>query len=354
VRRVPTSLRAEHSLDSAATRLRNGWQSLALDDLAKERDRLRAEGFPPDTIRAIIAAQIAERDKERWHALETNSNGPFWKSTTLDPKQLGASRELSRQERAEVEILLGRDPDGSPMAELERRLPQLSAEKRDRVAEIIERYADKSNILSGSSAGGFTGDEFRAIAKSKDAEIEAVLTPAEFKEYEVRIGDTANQLANQLGAFNPTEDEFRAVVQIRDAFVDQLAYKPNSNAADWHARQDAEKRMNDQIAAVLGADRYAEYQRATDYSYQQTKSLVDRLGLPNQAATDLYNLQKEFQSRMREANGAVGNSLERARAFQAEAAEKVTAILGGDPKTTALYQQYGGAWLRSLAPAQPH
>src|SRR4051812_15654237 len=55
------------------------WAGLQTNDLALQRDRLRAAGFPPDVVRAIIRAQVGETFSARRKALEgAQGEMPFW------------------------------------------------------------------------------------------------------------------------------------------------------------------------------------------------------------------------------------------------------------------------------------
>jgi hypothetical protein len=346
--------RAARDRAKPGARLENGWASVGVADLAVQRDRLAAEGFPPDVIRAIVASQIHARNRTRWN--EINQVGveiPFWRAYHPDPKLLAASMDLHREERKELEALLGPDPEQPRNAELQRRLPQISAEKLDRIADILEEYQMKRSLAFGSPA--LSGQRLQELEKAQNQEIAQILTPQEFEEYNLRQGSAANQLAYQLQAFDPSEEEFRAIAHIRGRFRDQTQYQRNSTPEQMKGRSEAEKQMNEQIAAALGPTRYADYVRATDYSFQQTSNVVDRLGLPKQVAVDLYDAAKDFQSRrdqlLRGATGGSGIPTDALRQLEAEAKERVGTLLGGDPRAIAAYQEYGGSWLRNLVPA---
>src|SRR5437763_1267841 len=65
------------------------WAALQADDLHVERERLRAEGFSPQMIRAILSAQIRESFSARRKALDAaQADTPFWKNVTPDPKTM--------------------------------------------------------------------------------------------------------------------------------------------------------------------------------------------------------------------------------------------------------------------------
>ena len=44
---------------------------------------------------------------------------------------------------------------------------------------------------------------------------ERILTPAELEEYDLRNSNTGRAMRRELAAFNPTEEEFRAIYKLR-------------------------------------------------------------------------------------------------------------------------------------------
>ena len=121
------------------------------------------------------------------------------------------------------------------------------------------------------------------------------------------------------------------------------------------ARGEAQKQLNEDVKAALGAVRYAEYQRATDYSFRQTTQLVARLDLPPESANQVYAVQKDIQDRANtlRQNSALSSD-ERTAQFAALANEtktKVTAVLGEGG--FAAYKENGGSWMQMLQPPRP-
>ena len=93
------------------------WNGLRADDLAAQRDRLRAEGFPPEVVRAILAARIHERLAARRKALEgAQADQPFWKDPVNNPARQAEFRALYKEESAALKVLLGADPDNPTIA----------------------------------------------------------------------------------------------------------------------------------------------------------------------------------------------------------------------------------------------
>ena len=87
---------------------RHVWPDLQTDDLPALAARLRASGFPPSLIRAILAAQLDEQFAARRKALlAADANLPFWKSQTRDPKLTTAQVQLDREQQKLLRQLLG-------------------------------------------------------------------------------------------------------------------------------------------------------------------------------------------------------------------------------------------------------
>ena len=182
-----------------------------------------------------------------------------------------------------------------------------------------------------------------------------MLTPEEFDNYDLRTSNTANHLCYLLADFNTTEAEFRALYKLQSAFDDQYRYGGVMTQEQQRARMDAQKRLNDDISAALGPQRYADYQRASDYNYRQTNQLISRLNLPPETATTLYALQKDIEERR---NAIYRDSTPETRsqttdqvtALANEATTRINAIFGGNKTATDAYKQYGGSWLTNLVP----
>ncbi len=335
------------------------WETLQPTDLARQRDRLRAEGFPPAVVRAILAAQIRERyATQRKGLMASVADIPFWKSANPDPKTTAALRTLFRAERDELKALVGPDPDDRTIAEIQRTIPGLSAAKAEELGAIRERYNEAREelyaIRRGATPTPADQTKMSALETAMHDEFAKVLTPQELEEYDLNASRTATQLQYQLAAFDVTEAEYRTLYKLHAAFDAQYP-RPNGGASpdEMRARREAEKQLEGQIAAALGPDRYSQYQRATDYNYREAAQLVARLELPPETTDALYTLQKEYEQKRQTIHRDPQNPAEyqqQLTALAAEATAKVTTALGGKPNAVEAYKTYGGQWLRSLAP----
>jgi hypothetical protein len=346
-----------HAADSSGAET---WAALHAEDLPTQVEKLRAEGFPPALIRAIIGARIHESYAERRRALEAaQANAPYWKNAQPDPASQATLRDLWKAEHKTITDLLGPDPDNGTAASLHRQFPNLPDEKIDALAAIRDRYDERRQDIYANVRGTVLPDEqekINALDKSMHDEFASTLTPQELEDYDLRTSRTSNQLRNNLAAFDITEQEFRALYKLQSSFDAQFPpYYSAPSDEQQKARSAAQKQLNDDIKAALGDARYADYQRGTNYNFRQTSQLVDRLDLPPEAATQVYAVQQDIQKRAgtlrSDRSLSPDDRTAQLSALAAEAQTRVTAALG--TQGFEAYKQYGGQWVQNLLPRPP-
>jgi hypothetical protein len=348
----------------AAAEAANAWSELQADDLKAQAEKLRADGFPPTMIRAIIAARIHADFAARRKALEAEAGEqPFWRAA--DQKNATALRSLYMEEQKIIKDLLGRDPLNGTGASLRRQFPGFAEETIDQLTGIRERYDEQRMEIFRNVRGSLLPEEqakSEALDKAMRAEIAATLSPADFDDYQLRTSNVANQLRYELTAFDANEQEFRALFKLKSDFEDQWGYRSGMTPDQMQGRMTAQKQLDEQIKTALGPDRYTEYQRATDYNYRQTTQLVSRLNLPAETANTLYTIQKDFEQRSRDLNRSSGAApgsagwdtwVQQATALQQEALTRITPVIGGSAQNVDAYKQYGGNWITNMIPKPP-
>jgi hypothetical protein len=337
------------------------WSTLRTEDLSAMVSRLRENGFPPATVRAIMAAHLREAYAARIKALDPDAdNRPFWKSYSIDPKVQAAQSQLYREQTKILRGLLGPDAEGQENINAlyqGRRFDSVPPEKVEDVQRILRDFEDARQDIYSKTAGSFGQETQKRIAeieKDQRAALARVLSPQEFEDWQVRNSDTARSIRGQLSAFNPTEAEFRAIYKLQADYDEKFSrtmFVPPS-PEESRRRGEAQQQLNEQIKATLGPVRGAEYERANDYNYRQTSQLVARLELPPETTDKIYQIQKDIQNRSRElyrgGPNAVPDRDNQITQLVAEAQTKVSAILG--PRGFEAYQQYGGSWIQSLRP----
>src|SRR5262249_43095041 len=139
--------------------------------------------------------------------------------------------------------------------------------------------------------GTMTAADMQRIDRELRSALAAVLSPAELEEYDLRSSNTGRSMRSDLIAFNPTEEEFRAIFKLRQAFDEQFNnfYGPGMPSQEqMRQRSDAQNLLNDQIKPLLGSDRGADYERAINYDYRRASQLIARLELPADTGPKLW------------------------------------------------------------------
>jgi hypothetical protein len=350
---VPANATAEAPLAGA-------WGRIETKEFPDLVARLRAEGFPPEIVRAILISQIGESFAARRQALEAGVNRPYW----MDPGNRSAINlewlKLSREQTALLRQLLGADAETSdPMRDLyqNRNFSFLTAEKAVDLRQLLREFDERRTELFASSPGMMTDrTKMAALEKEQQDAIAALLSPEEHFEYRLRNSNSASILRESLSAFNPTEEEYRTMFRLREAFDDKYRTFNQSgslvlNEALMRERSAAEKQLNEQIKAALAPERAATYDRLTDYSFRRTNQLVERLGLPAATTDRLWETQKEFELRRNDIfrTATPDQRTQMLSSLQQEAVARVAALFG-QPSHLEAYKQYGGNWLQSLNP----
>ncbi len=334
------------------------WSKLETADLPALVSRLREAGFPKDVIRAIMTGLLTEQFAARRRALDPDTaNRAFWKDRSPDLKLQLASLALSREQQQALRALLGPDARAADPVTLAReraRFGELAPEKLAAATAIEEDFQQKQ-AERYFRTGTNNMEDMKNLLRDQRAALAALLSPAELMDYDLRNSLTGQTLRNDLVAFNPTEEEYRAIFKLRQPFDEQFSFYSGILGQDQMRRRiEAEKQMTDQIKALLGPERGAAYERTTDYSYRQTAQLVARLELPPETANTLWTTQKEFEKRRGEIYATGPTPSPEARnqqlaALQQEAIAKITPILGSANRVET-YKQYGGTWLDHLVP----
>ncbi|MEO5958741.1 MAG: hypothetical protein ABIR80_06470, partial [Opitutaceae bacterium] len=197
------------------------WAALRRDDLPSLITRLRAAGFPPNIIRAVVGSLVTERYRARIAELRApDSNVPYWKNPS-DILSGGNKRqeEISQlyREQSKLQRELFKDDffaTGDVTTAQQRQFGNLSPNKIDALQRIEDDYTEMFSQVN-SSTKGFTlpsdREKFALLARVKQADLAALLTPEELADYTLRSSPITSMLRSRLSAFDPSEAEFRAI-----------------------------------------------------------------------------------------------------------------------------------------------
>ena len=338
------------------------WSTLQNSDLATLVARLRAAGFPPYVIRRIVSDQLGQEFAKRYaELLKQMFDRPFWKDSSngsFDPKIMTAMRAANKAYTDTLKSLVGEDPNADNLASAyqKRRYGDLPKAKIEQLQAIEADYSELAMQVRNDARGLMLPEDNAKLAlldKEKLVDFAKVLTPQELEEYNLRSSNTAYQMRSTLATFNPTEAEFRALFKFQSALDEQYPRPMGPSTPEQMApRQAAEKQLQPQIEALLGPDRYADYQLATDPKYQQINRLVARLELPASISVEVVNVQQNIQKQataLRQDRTLTPDERNTQIAALAQQAQtQLTAALG--PNGYEAYKDYGGYWLQSLQP----
>jgi hypothetical protein len=340
------------------------WASLNTADIHALVARLRAAGFPPAVIRAIVTREINESFKaRREQLLPSREDRPFWQTNGpglngYDPKYFAAMRDLAREQGKLLKDVLGDDLNaGDTLNDNQRRrFGDLPPDKIEQIQRLNQDYNDLRNEVSMASRGIILPEDRQKLAmldQERRADLAQILSPQEMEDYLMRTSPTTARLRNTLTAFNATEAEFRAVYQAQQSFDEKYNIQTMGGGFTPELvkeRQAAQAQTNEQIKAVLGDERYADYVRASDREFQQLNRLTQQASLPDTAAVQVYNLRDQtFKESGRIYEDPALNGEQKRAALQAlgqSARAQITSTLGDD--ASASYLKVAQRWLNGL------
>lgn len=342
------------------------WEAVESADYREYIENLRSVGCPEETIRDIIIADVNKLYEQKKKAVRGEPK-PFeyWKGGNPMLAMMGGGEKAGElraldEEKLEVLRALGIEPDfrtqvSSMVNPLSNMFSFLPEAKQSRVLKIM---TDMQQDMAAAFEDGGRPD-MQVVAKAQTAmenAIKAILTPDEFLDYQLRMSNTANMMRSQIAGFDPSQDEFLAVFKLRQQFDQEYNPMLRGNETDEERRQreGAQTQLDERIKAALGEDRYADYQRAQDYAYQQIQQAVKRADLGVDSANQIYDMKNtaaEEANRLRADASLTQEQRNTAmQAIRAETESSVRKVLGDEGWERYKNQAY---WLNNIAPPLP-
>ena len=192
----------------------------------------------------------------------------------------------------------------------------LSPEKRRQAMAIEDKYQE---LIAEVYRTKQTNDEKqRKVAELNEAkrlEWSQILTAGELSELRARTSPHAN-LRYSLAGFRASDDELKAVVGVYEKYA--AARESREPNVDLRVAQRAEalRLQREELLALMGEGRLAEFERAQDNDYQQLYRLGRNLAISQETVAALYEQQKQAQELARQWRADRGLSQEeRAQRF---------------------------------------
>ncbi len=342
------------------------WPAITALSDADYLQRLKREGMSPLMIRSLLHTRIAARYADRLKALESTGKDEYWRRSFRFPgSQSGLSAEARRERRAlhremgdELKAAMGDDFEFVLPFERSRRERSFGNLPADKIAQIEAISADYQDLRSAVSeqTQGVTLPEDRAqlrlLEQEQRADLAAVLTPEELLEIDLRSSPSANILRSQLMYFEPTEEEYRALVQQRLAFDRQFG-STHLSEEEQARRRAAEGTLLEQARTVLSPERFADYELVSSQDFRNTAMALGRYNYDQTVAREVFKLRRDITARAAAIEAQSLSSAEQRAAELAalyrEASSALTTKLGNEAYT-AFEREGAGNWLRKLKP----
>ncbi|MDQ5979111.1 MAG: hypothetical protein QG602_2085 [Verrucomicrobiota bacterium] len=338
------------------------WAGLGPESFDEAIVRLRAAGCTPREIAAALRAMINELIQSQYQDLGQAST-PYWKSPSgLNPaRPRNEFMEMAvRHQQLIRTYLLTPELFGTDESELRtyrERFGALDTEKLRRLAILESEQGERSMQLSMATGSTKPGDsvynenlrkQHDQIQKERETAIQAILTPEEYAQFEVRNGPVAMGLRFQLENFRPTEAEYLALYAIeksRRQTADPGALTPQQ-------RKEASDSYQAAIQAALTPERFADYEAVRKAGSDLLPRLINRLNLPLTTLPAVTAVRDDTNARAKAIrDNATLSADQRAAQLTALAAEAEADLrtLFVTPRGLDAYKDMKGEWLRSLS-----
>ena len=308
--------------------------------------------MPDETIRDLIRAEVTKIYRPKMLALrpasnpekywERNFGGSFSQQSVEQRQQQTA---LFKEQSELLKTLLGETPmtgehplrrhfTSSP-PEVVKQLIELQTKMNEKQAEL---YAKAGGYMDSSTMA-----ERGKIEREFYTEVAKLTSPEQVEAYKLRNSSLSRNLRDELRAFEPTEEEFKAIFRQRDAanWDGVTRYDPaNRSQLDKNSAV---------LAETLGPERAKEFELlSTSYEYRQLaesgvakESLLLLAALKGTAETSARNIQRDTTLSPEQRTAAL-------QAIRTETEKELATLLG--ERRAKAYPHNGGYWIRSLAP----
>lgn len=287
------------------------WDALEAADYRQFIANLRASGAPEQLIRDLVALELLRKFAPRFR--ETADQ--FQRNQQIEAEMTAILRGLFGPEASANDPfnLLHSQPDWQRTE-----LAWLPPPKVAQVLTALEPVLRQEQVEQRSQETG--ADQERRLQR-RLAALEAILTPAELREYRHRNLEAHRNLKAQLRHWDPTEQEFQRLTELKDPFI----YRPPSRMEDFREHEAKAQKL-------FGPERAASFLRATDLSYGYAVAYARQTGLPPDVADQVWQIKQATlaeDERLRRQSQLPAAALQQERAALVRRTEEaMTAVLG--------------------------
>jgi hypothetical protein len=276
--------------------------------------RLRAAGLSEDTIATLVVAELRDRRMEDSIALRRKYN----RGELTEEDFQKQNREMQKAQEAALEAILGKDGYRQYQIDHDYQLRQLtlaghfSQETLENYFDLRKRHHDQMQELSDRWTGRDRNDaeyqdQVHALQKSYEQELEKSLGVDAVRRIRAETdGDTQN-VRRLMAATKISDDEYVQMSQIFHNYRQEqqrltaMRRRVEGTSEDLRPQQEAmEQQRKDQLAALLGPQRYAEYEKQMDGTFQQLNQWGKPNGLNHEQVDYVYSMIKHWRAQQQE------------------------------------------------------
>lgn len=343
------------------------WRQIESADYRQYIANLRAVECPEWLVRQIIVADIDDLYGQRAR-LEPLQFNP-WQGAD---ERSGATRNRAarltalRQEKlALVKSLLGCEyeniADKIWNQDLFSTLKHgfLPDEKAARVLFLEHEYAGAAQNIREDAHFILLDEDQRklqSLYEGFQGALAGELDAAELEEFQLRAQQRF-LIADDIhfDGVTVTSGELREIVgfskSVRDMAREEVGLDNSSSEAERMSRMDS---FNVQVKSLLGAARFADYERAQNFEFRNILEFAERSDLPQDAAVRVYELRENTGRQAAEIRGDASMSAEERVAalviLRSAALRNIASAFGDNCQN---YLSSSGQWLNEIAPMQP-
>ena len=207
-------------------------------------------------------------------------------------------------------------------------------EKQRRWSELDENFNIRQQDICQKTRGNATEQraQLEAIAMEREEARRQLLTLGELQEYTTRTSPQAGWAQN-LAGFEATEEEYRALNQLR-------ATTPTNLMSQFNA----------QAQALLGEERFAVFQRGQDQRFAELLALAGRCQLPTNTVELLYQQRVSAEQQCAQVLSNPALSAEERQTLllviQSETRQQLFSVLG--ETAGEAYLRHQGNWIKAM------
>jgi hypothetical protein len=193
-------------------------------------------------------------------------------------------------------------------ARLKARLPFLEDRKVEGLKQLEDDHRVRADTIAQDSSGILLPEDREKLAREAQSyreSLQRILTAKELEEYDLRLSPQADLIRRQLAGFQPSEQEFRAILTLK---ADQTL------GSSAESRPSASLVAAD-LAGILSPERLEDFARTTQPNYIYAFRLVTRLGLSPSVADEVTRIEAGFQQQAKRVAADAGMTSDQRQAL---------------------------------------